>query len=68
MINNWNNKVGPDDLIFHLGDFAFGGSELWNSILPKLNGHKVLIIGNHDRKTIDPDILSISNMWVCNFS
>ena len=50
MINNWNNKVGPDDLIFHLGDFAFGGSELWNSILPKLNGHKVLIISNHDRK------------------
>lgn len=54
MINNWNNKVGPDDLIFHLGDFAFGGSELWNSILPKLNGHKVLIIGNHDRKNCRP--------------
>ena len=52
LIENWNNKVGPHDWIFHLGDFAFGGSDVWNNALKQLNGHKVLIIGNHDRKNI----------------
>ena len=48
LINNWNNVVGQDDTVFHLGDFAFGGSELWNGVLNQLNGHKILIVGNHD--------------------
>lgn len=52
LIQNWNNVVSPEDTIFHLGDFAFGGSQLWNDTLKQLNGHKVLIIGNHDRKNL----------------
>ena len=52
LINNWNRVVGPDDTIFHLGDFAFGGSYLWNNMLDRLNGHIHLIIGNHDRKNL----------------
>ena len=47
LIENWNSVVGPNDLVFHLGDFAFGGAEIWNKTLPRLNGHKVLILGNH---------------------
>ena len=47
LINNWNSKVGPGDIVFHLGDFAFGGSTIWKSILERLNGRKYLIIGNH---------------------
>lgn len=52
LINNWNRVVGPDDTIFHLGDFAFGGSYLWNNMLDRLNGHIHLVIGNHDRKNL----------------
>lgn len=52
LIKNWNSVVGPEDTIFHLGDFAFGGSQLWNYTLQKLNGHKILIIGNHDMKNL----------------
>lgn len=52
LINNWNRVVGPDDIIFHLGDFAFGGSYLWNNMLDRLNGHIYLVIGNHDRKNL----------------
>ena len=52
LIRRWNEKVGPDDTIFHLGDFAFGGSDIWNNILKQLNGHKILIIGNHDIKNL----------------
>ena len=25
LIANWNNTVGADDTVYHLGDFAFGG-------------------------------------------
>lgn len=50
LINNWNSVVGPDDHVFHLGDFALGGAESWKAILPRLNGHIHLILGNHDLK------------------
>ena len=26
IISNWNNTVGQDDIVFHLGDFCLGGS------------------------------------------
>lgn len=52
LIKNWNDIIGPDDTVFHLGDFAFGGSQLWNDTLQRLNGHKILIIGNHDMKNL----------------
>lgn len=50
MIKNWNDKVGTDDIVFHLGDFAVGGAGVWRSTLERLNGHKILILGNHDMK------------------
>lgn len=52
LINNWNNIVQPEDTVFHLGDFAIGGSQVWNTVLQQLNGHKILILGNHDMKNL----------------
>lgn len=49
LINNWNNVVGPEDYVFHLGDFCFAGSDKWKDIISKLNGHIYLIKGNHDK-------------------
>lgn len=45
---NWNNTVGQDDIVFHLGDFCLGGSAEWTKILDRLNGKIYLIMGNHD--------------------
>ena len=50
LIANWNNTVPIDGTVFHCGDFALGGSEAWNKILPRLNGKIYLILGNHDIK------------------
>lgn len=50
IIHNWNTYVKEDDIVFHLGDFAFGGAEVWKSALERLNGHIHLILGNHDIK------------------
>jgi calcineurin-like phosphoesterase family protein len=49
LIENWNAVVGEDDTIFHLGDVAMGPWEKWDEILTRLNGYKVLVVGNHDR-------------------
>lgn len=52
MIANWNNTVGNDDVIFHLGDFCLGGAAEWTKLLDRLNGRIYLILGNHDLKNI----------------
>ena len=52
LISNWNNVIGPDDTVFHLGDFCLGGAEEWNKLLDRLNGKIYLILGNHDLKNI----------------
>lgn len=52
LIENWNSVVQPGDIVFHLGDFCWGGSAMWNSILDQLNGKIWLIKGNHDIKNL----------------
>jgi calcineurin-like phosphoesterase family protein len=50
LIDGWNAAVRPGDIIYHLGDFAFGlGNEARvRSVFRRLNGRKILILGNHD--------------------
>lgn len=50
LIENWNNKVPKDGIVFHLGDFVWGGYRFWKEIREQLNGKIMLIKGNHDRK------------------
>ena len=52
LIDNWNSVIGPEDTVFHLGDFCFGGFPKWKEIREQLNGHIILIIGNHDRRNL----------------
>jgi calcineurin-like phosphoesterase family protein len=46
----WNSVVKPEDLVFYLGDFGFGRKESLKEICTKLNGHKILVRGNHDKR------------------
>lgn len=48
IIKRWNSKVGKDDIVFHLGDFAFASNKRWQELIYKLNGKIYLILGNHD--------------------
>ena len=48
MIDNWNRAVGPEDTVFHLGDFAFAVPSRIKEIASQLNGEIHLIRGNHD--------------------
>ena len=56
IIRRWNNKVGPDDTVYILGDV------IWKTrnddavkILKQLNGQKILIKGNHDQFLRNPE-------------
>ena len=48
MIKNWNETVSNNDVVLHLGDFGLGKKEYIASIVKRLNGKKILIMGNHD--------------------
>jgi calcineurin-like phosphoesterase family protein len=66
---NWNSIVGEEDIIFHLGDFAW---KHINQISNQLTGRKILLKGSHDRskpsvyqranwKLIDDILIDIKN-------
>lgn len=48
LINNYNAIVPPNGLCYFLGDVGLAGSDVLTKVFRKLNGTKVLIIGNHD--------------------
>jgi calcineurin-like phosphoesterase family protein/thymidylate kinase len=53
IIRNWNTKVGKTDTVYILGDIfpcAGGDPETVIVLTEKLNGHKILIAGNHDEE------------------
>mgnify|MGYP000744469284 CR=1 FL=1 len=56
LTNKWNDCVSRGDLVYHLGDFALSwgnrDSEAIDELLAKLNGTKILVVGNHDRMEV----------------
>lgn len=50
LIERWNEVVAPDDTVYHLGDFVMHQSENIPPILERLNGHIILVRGNHETK------------------
>lgn len=50
LISAWNEAVGPDDTVYHLGDFTLGrGAQRYLSCL---NGHIKVVPGGHDKRWI----------------
>lgn len=51
LIKNWNANIKEEDTVYVLGDFICGPADTIPAILPRLNGHIVLVRGNHDTTT-----------------
>lgn len=49
LIANYNASVKHEDTCFFLGDIALGRSSDVEMVIAKLQGTKVLILGNHDK-------------------
>lgn len=47
LVERWNAAVGPDDDIWHLGDFARRADDV-PALLDRLHGRKHLVRGNND--------------------
>jgi calcineurin-like phosphoesterase family protein len=56
IVSNWNKVVNSSDTVYHLGDFAFRDPKLYRE---RLNGHIVLIRGNHDFKRLNKSNFSL---------
>lgn len=49
LIANWNSIVSEADMVYVLGDFSdYADAKKETEILGKLNGTKILVMGNHD--------------------
>ncbi len=48
LIANHNEVVGDQDYVIYVGDIAMLNDTAANEILHRLNGYKILIVGNHD--------------------
>ncbi len=53
MITRWNEKVGKEDTVYHLGDFALMSSGKVRQLVARLNGKIHLISGNHESSARD---------------
>ncbi len=49
LVKRWNNRVAPNDIVYHMGDF--GNYEF----VKKLNGNIILICGNYEEKDYRKD-------------
>lgn len=53
LVARWNERVGPDDEVWHLGDFASDASRAHcRAIFDRLCGVKRLVRGNHDTNRV----------------
>lgn len=49
LIKRWNSVVGPESVVYFLGDLSFSRVDLTKWFVSQLNGRIHAIAGNHDR-------------------
>jgi calcineurin-like phosphoesterase family protein len=55
LVTSWNAAVGPEDDVWHLGDFARTENQM-SEFLSVLAGHKHLLRGNNDPDAVSPAV------------
>ncbi len=66
IVKKHNSVVEEEDMVYHVGDFAFAGPDRISyvqNLLDRLNGTHILILGNHDHinpmKLVDAGFRSV---------
>ena len=67
IIKNWNEVVNIDDDVYILGDISWYNVTKTIEIIKTLNGHKHLIIGNHDDKFLKNKDFRDCFVEICNY-
>jgi calcineurin-like phosphoesterase family protein len=60
MVKQWNETVGKEDIVYHLGDLAFYRGYPTIKVLSRLNGKIRLIKGNHDSEKMTNKLIELS--------
>jgi len=50
LVENWNKKVGENDVVIHLGNFAWTPNDI--DIIDRLNGEIVFVVGDRDQALV----------------
>lgn len=67
LIYRWNEAVGRNDVVYHLGDFALMGLDFARRIFRKLNGRIAVVPGGHDKRWLPKskhNVVSKSGHWI----
>ncbi len=56
LIDNWNENIKKNDIVYFLGDFSFKPNEVIN----RLNGNIIFLLGNHDKS----NIINTYSIWI----
>lgn len=74
IITNWNIDITNQDTVIHVGDLKFGNSNIDDELIYRLNGYKVLVMGNHDRSSASAykklgfnEVHKKKNLYIGNF-
>lgn len=62
IVDRWNNVVGKDDIVYHIGDFGD------YDIIERLNGKVNLILGNYELNDIEEGKISKTELIQKGFS
>lgn len=49
IIGNWNATISRNDTVWILGDVAYAPEAEFLALMRRLNGHKRIVMGNHDK-------------------
>ena len=50
IIENWNEVIRPNDIVIIDGDFSFASVNKTKVYLSRLNGNKIMVVGDHDKQ------------------
>lgn len=67
IIRRWNATVGAEDTVYVLGDVALGPIDKSLPKVARLNGHKICVLGNHDRPFMNMDNPVKMNEWLARY-
>ena len=67
LIRAWNEVVGEDDDVYHLGDVSLGRADKTVTILNRLNGNIHLITGNHEKSVLDKEYTRNRFKWIKDY-
>lgn len=62
IVTNWNSVVKPNDIVIVAGDVSFNRDPIAvEKFVRRLNGHKTLVLGNHDQVFRGGKLLGFEN-------